>query len=280
MSRDATRAGRSPAPRPGPYLSMFGAGWRTATAYPVALVAAAGSVALSLALQLALWSAVFDARAGAATGGYSAPELSTYLVAANLLAVLLANQSDERLGGEVYRGDHVVGMVRPVGYLAGHAALGLAHVLVRLSMVAVPLAVASALLLDLRVPGPAGVALFLPSAALATALGLAFNLMVGMAGFVTTNTWGTRYLASTVTMFLSGQLVPLALLPAGARHVVEALPFAAMVSMPVRLLLGRYDGVAGALALLGAQAGWLLLLAAGCRVAWSAATRYGTVVGG
>jgi ABC-2 type transport system permease protein len=263
-----------------PYLAMLSAGRRTATAYPAALAAAAAGAALTMVVVVSLWSAVFAGRGGAETGGYTAREMSTYLVAANLLAVLLANQVDERLAGEVYRGDHVVGMVRPVGYLSTHTALAIPYVLVRLAVVAVPLGVCAVLLLDLQAPTVGGVLLFVLGAVLGTALAIAVNLLVGMAGFVTANTWGVRYLAGTVQAFLSGQLLALDLLPSPVRGVVEALPFAAMVSTPARLLLGRYDRPLGAVALLLTQAGWLAVLAIAGRLAWRAASAAGTAVGG
>lgn len=263
-----------------PYTAMLGAGLRTATAYPSAILATAASSALSLSVLVALWSAVYAQRSGAPVGGYSSAELATYLVASNLLAVLLANQADDRLAGEIYRGDHVVGMVRPVGYLFSHAALALPYVLVRLGLVSAPLAAVAGLVLDLRAPHPAGVALFVVSATLSTLLAITLNLLVGMAGFVTTSTWGVRYLSATLTAFLSGQLVPLAFFPPGLRRVVDLLPFAGMISTPVRLLLGRYDGLAGAAALLGGQMLWLAALAALCRYGWRAAAAAGTVAGG
>jgi ABC-2 type transport system permease protein len=259
---------------------MVGAGLRTATAYPSAIIATAVSGALSLSVLVALWSAIYAQRSGAAVGGYSLAEMSTYLVASNLLAVLLANQADERLAGEIYRGDHVVGMVRPVGYLFSHAALALPYVLVRLTLVAVPLAAGAALILDLNAPRPMSAVLFIVSAALSTLLAIASNLLVGMAGFVTTSTWGVRYLAATLTAFLSGQLVPLAFFPPGFRGIVEALPYAAMISVPVRLLLGDYRGFAGAAELLGTQALWLGLLGVACRYGWRAASAAGTIAGG
>lgn len=266
--------------RIGPYGAMAGAGLRTATAYPSAIVANAVSSALSLSVLVALWSAVYAQRSGAPVGGYTFAEMSTYLVASNLLAVLLSNQADDRLAGEIYRGDHVVGMIRPVGYLFSHTALAVPYVLVRLGFVSLPLAVLAAFVLDLRMPHLAGIAMFVLSAAMSTLLAIAMNLLVGMAGFVTTSTWGVRYLSATLTAFLSGQLVPLAFFPAGLRRVIDLLPFAAMISAPVRILLGRYDGSGGAATLLATQFLWLGLLGVACRYVWRVASAAGTIAGG
>jgi ABC-2 type transport system permease protein len=266
--------------RTGPYAAVLGAGVRTEAAYRSSLVATAVGTALSVTVLASVWSAVFDARGGRPAAGFTEPDLILYLVAANLLAVALRNEADVRLAGEVYRGDHVTGMVRPVGYLGTHAALGAAVVLVRVGLVAVPLALPAVLLLDLRAPAPGDLLLGLVSAVLAAGLAITANLLVGMAGFVTTNTWGVRYLYTTLAAGLSGQLIPLDLIPDRLRPGIEALPFASMVHTPTTLLLGRYDGAGGALLLLAVQVGWLAALALAARVAWRGATRVGTVAGG
>jgi ABC-2 type transport system permease protein len=56
--------------------------------------------------------------------------------------------------------------------------------------------------------------------------------------------------------FLSGALVPLALLPWGLGEVFAWLPFAATASAPLRI----YTGTGDALPLLAMQAGWAVAL--------------------
>jgi ABC-2 type transport system permease protein len=263
-----------------PYRAALGAGWRAETAYRAPLVADALSTTLMIVLLVSIWRAVYAARGGEPAGGYTAAEMTTYLVAANLLALLLGSGVDGRLDQEIQRGDHLSGLIRPVSYPVAHAALGLASVSVRVACVGLPLLLLAAVTLDLAAPRPAGVLLCLLSAALATALAIAVRLSVGMVGLVTVNSWGARHLYNNVQVALSGQVVALELLPGGLRPVVEALPFASMVSTPARLLLGRYDGAAEAAGLLGRQAGWLLAATAVAALVWRVVRRSATAVGG
>ncbi|MFB9903387.1 ABC transporter permease [Allokutzneria oryzae] len=259
------------------YGAVLGAGWRTALAYRGALLLTALTTALSLAVQLSVWNAVYDGRSG--IQGYDVTTMTTYLLAGNLLAVLLSNQIDDTLSGDIYRGDHVVGLLRPISFLGSHAAVALPYLAVRLVLVVVPLLAFALVFVPLATPTAVGFAWFLVSALLATALGILLNLLVGLAGFITTSTWGLRYLKGTVVAFASGQLVPLELMPSAVRGVLEWLPFAAMVNTPVRLLLGRIDGLA-ALNAVGVQLLWVGLGMLVCVLAWRGALRRGEVSGG
>ncbi|MDT0317650.1 ABC transporter permease [Streptomyces millisiae] len=259
------------------YGALLGAGWRTALAYRGALLLTALTTALSLVVQLAVWQAVYAEQREIAD--YDVTGMTTYLLAGNLLAVLLSNRVDDTLSGDIYRGDHVTGMLRPIGFLGTHAAIALPYLAVRLLLVVAPLLLCALGTVPLAAPAPAGLAWFLPAALLATTLGILLNLLVGLAGFVTTSTWGVRYLKGTVVAFCSGQLVPLELMPAAARSTLEWLPFTAMVATPVRLLLGRVEGAA-AWGALGLQLLWTALGVLACALAWRTALRRGEVSGG
>ncbi|TDC63741.1 ABC transporter permease [Streptomyces hainanensis] len=259
------------------YGALLGAGWRTALTYRGALLLTALTTAFSLVIQLAVWQAVYANQREIAD--YDVSTMTTYLLAGNLLAVLLSNRVDDTLAGDIYRGDHITGMLRPIGFLGTHAAVALPYLAVRLLLVVAPLLVCAAGAFTLAAPGLAGLAWFVPAALLATTLGILLNLLVGLVGFVTTSTWGVRYLKGTVVAFCSGQLVPLELMPDATRRVLECLPFTAMVATPVRLLIGRLEGTAAWQAV-GVQLLWTALGLLACGAAWRAALRRGEVNGG
>jgi ABC-2 type transport system permease protein len=129
-------------------------------------------------VQLSVWHAVYAGRDG--VGSYQPAEMTTYLVAGNLLAVLLANQIDDTLAADIYRGDYVVGMLRPISFLGAHAASAVPQVLIRLLLVTVPILVLAAIAVPLVAPTPEGLRGFLLSAGLAAVLGVLLNLIVGL----------------------------------------------------------------------------------------------------
>ncbi|WP_329485291.1 ABC-2 family transporter protein [Kitasatospora sp. NBC_01246] len=234
----------------------------------------------AVGLQVFLWRAVYAGRTGGLPGGYDLPELTTYVLLAQMLALLQASRVDEEVAGEVQRGDIAVSLLRPVSYPLARFAAGLPVSLVNAGTVAVPVVLLYALLLPLSAPSWAGGLLFALSAGLSLVIGFGVNLLVGLAGFVTTNIWGVRIVKDSVVAFFAGQVVPLALMPGPLAAVAHLLPFQALVDGPLRLLLGHYRGPAEAAGILAGQAGWAVGLTALAALAWRGAVRRVEVLGG
>ncbi|MFI8081765.1 ABC transporter permease [Kitasatospora sp. NPDC086009] len=234
----------------------------------------------AVGLQVFLWRAVYAGRTGGPPGGYDLPELTTYVLLAQMLALLQASRVDEEVAGEVQRGDIAVSLLRPVSYPLARFAAGLPVSLVNAGTVAVPVVLLYALLLPLSAPSWAGGLLFALSAGLSLVIGFGVNLLVGLAGFVTTNIWGVRIVKDSVVAFFAGQVVPLALMPGPLAAVAHLLPFQALVDGPLRLLLGHYRGPAEAAGILAGQAGWAVGLTALAALAWRGAVRRVEVLGG
>lgn len=234
----------------------------------------------AVGVQVFLWRAVYAGREGGLPGGYDLPRLTTYVLLAQVLGLMQANRVDEEVSGEVQRGDIAVSLLRPVSYPLARFAAGLPVSLTNATLVAVPVVLLYMMLLPLTTPNWTGVLLFACSAGLSLVIGFGVNLLVGLAGFVTTNIWGVRVVKDSVVAFFAGQVVPLALMPGPLAAVAHALPFQGMVDGPLRLLLGRYDGPLGAAGILAAQLAWAAALAALAALAWRRAVRRVEVLGG
>ncbi|MFF2409942.1 ABC transporter permease [Streptomyces sp. NPDC058092] len=231
-------------------------------------------------VQIFLWRAVYTSRDGGLPGGFDLPQLTTYVLLAQVLGLLQASRVDEEVAGEVQRGDIAISLLRPVNYPLTRFVAGLPVSLSNAVLVAVPVMTLYALLLPLAVPSWTGAVLFTFSAGLSLVIGFGVNLLVGLAGFITTNIWGVRVVKDSVVALFAGQVVPLSLMPGPLAAVAHALPFQGMVDSPLRLLLGRYDGVAGALGILLGQAVWAGVLTALAALAWNSAVRHVEVLGG
>ncbi|MFE2350045.1 ABC transporter permease [Kitasatospora cineracea] len=234
----------------------------------------------AVGLQVFLWRAVYAGRSGDLPGGYDLPELTTYVLLAQMLALLQASRVDEEVAGEVQRGDIAVSLLRPVNYPLARFAAGLPVSLANAGVVALPVVVLYALILPLAAPTWAGVPLFVLSAGFSMVIGFAVNLLVGLAGFLTTNIWGIRIVKDSVVAFFAGQVVPLALMPGPLAAVAHVLPFQGLVDGPLRLLLGHYQGPAAAAGILAVQAAWAAALAGVAALAWRGAVRRVEVLGG
>ncbi|WP_327687148.1 ABC transporter permease [Streptomyces sp. NBC_00467] len=234
----------------------------------------------AVGVQIFLWRAVYAGRTGGLPGGFDLPQLTTYVLLAQVLGLLQASRVDEEVAGEVQRGDIAVSLLRPVSYPLARFAAGLPVSLSNAVLVAVPVVFLYALLLPLAAPTWTGVLLFTFSMSLSLVIGFGVNLLVGLAGFVTTNIWGVRVVKDSLVAFFAGQVVPLALMPGPLAAVAHVLPFQGMIDGPLRLLLGRYHGPADAAGILAVQVAWASLLSGLAALAWSRAVRRVEVLGG
>jgi ABC-2 type transport system permease protein len=233
--------------------------------YRSAFVLTTVAAATAVTLQIFLWRAVAANAPGGRAGGYDATELTTYVLVGQMLFLLHLNRVDEEIATDIYRGDIVVSVVRPVSYPVMRFAACLPVVAVNAVLVVLPVLVLSVLVVPLAVPTGPDAALFVASAALSMVIAFGVNLLVGLAGFLTTNTWGLRNAKDAIVAFFGGQLVPVSFMPAALKAVCAALPFQGMIYSPLRLLLGRYRDAADAAMILAGQAAWAvgLLVASG-----------------
>src|SRR5699024_5025892 len=78
-------------------------------------------------------------------------------------------------------------------------------------------------------------------------------------GFWPIETRGVQVLYMVVSGFFAGLFVPIYLFPDWLLAIAQATPFPSMMMYPTDILSGRTTG-AGILAVLGAQAVWLLVM--------------------
>lgn len=82
-----------------------------------------------------------------------------------------------------------------------------------------------------------------------------------------------------ISLFLSGRIAPLGLLPPQLREWSEWLPFRYMISFPIEIATGAADG--GELARgFAIAAGWMMALIGALQWLWKAGMRKNQAVGG
>jgi ABC-2 type transport system permease protein len=235
---------------------------------------------ISLLAQIYLWRAVYGRQDGVALAGFTLAEMSSYLLVSNVLYLMLDNRVEHEIAADVMRGDIVVNFVRPLNYPVLKFFSSLPATITNLLFVGLPLCAAGALLFGLRLPGACGFGLFCLSVAMSLAIGFLVNAMVGALAFATTNIWGVQMMKTALVGILSGYLIPLSFFGPVLQRVGALLPFQSMIYAPLTLLLGKYDGAAGAAAILGAQLFWVLALALACAALWRALGARLEVLGG
>jgi ABC-2 type transport system permease protein len=250
--------------------------WRGDVFFSVAMGAA------RVALALVLWSAVFAGRAE--VGGMSLALVTGYYVIA--VFVFQFDQSgaaSRELAEEIRTGRFGKYLTKPVDPLswflassAGRSAFQAAVALGAAALVALALGLAGGAAGG-AVPGgavsliapisPLGILAALPPLA-SGLLSLALvNFMTGILAFRFQDVGAFQIAKDCLIEFISGAMIPLAMMPSWARGALGLTPFPALASLPADLALGRApDSYAKALAILLA---WNALLYLGARALYA-----------
>ena len=117
------------------------------------------------------------------------------------------------------------------------------------------------------------------SVVLALLLSAAFVMLLNIATAALLNDRGINALATPLVIVLSGNLLPLGLLPDTWQAVLVLQPFAGLLDIPVRLYFAEFTGWTAAGAL-GLQCFWITVLATLGRLAMASAMRRLDVQGG
>ena len=221
-----------------------------------------------------VWLAVLAA--GADAGGLTASGVVTYAFVTGAISATLQPTWATEIVERIRSGDIVTDLYRPVDFQLWWLARDAGASAYRLLTRGVSPVLVGGLLFDLALPTRPAVWLsFLVSLSLAFVVVFAWKLLVSLSAFWLLNPAGVVQLAGALFTFGSGSLLPLAFMPDWLEGTLRWLPFAAMLQLPLEVLLGR--GVVGPLA---RQAVWAIVLLAVGRVVLRRAERKLVVQGG
>ncbi|HUP85408.1 MAG TPA: ABC-2 family transporter protein [Acidimicrobiales bacterium] len=245
-----------------PYLATASMGATAGVGeHPVVLLDHAIAL-LRVALVVIIWKAIL--RSDAAPERPAPAAVLTYV----LLARVLLDQLDVRTGvlGAIWEGTIATRLLRPVSFFGDQLAAMAGGWWLRWATFSLPaIVVASFLGVDLA-PSTAGRGLaFLASLGLSIAVGAAVDFLFALLVIRWPESyWSLWFARDSLSPLVAGAVVPLVLLPWSIGTVLGWLPFAAMVSAPLRIYTG--DGEVGAL--LASQAAWALVLWTVTRRLW------------
>jgi ABC-2 type transport system permease protein len=227
----------------------------------------AGTVLVQLGLAFFLWRAVFSFRGVERIGGYTFEAMMLYYLLVPLMEKTTRGHEMGFLSREIYDGTLNRYLVYPVdtfGYkYVSHLAVSALAVVQTLAALALYLALFGRPDgVELRLlPMVAGV-----GAALAASL-LYFSLAAAleMVAFWADNVWSILTLFRFAIRLLGGGMIPLALFPEWSRTLLEALPFAYLLSWPIRIFMGQEPVLSTGWLWM---AGWTLVAMGLARAVW------------
>jgi ABC-2 type transport system permease protein len=221
--------------------------------------------------------AVYEERTD--VGGFDAIDAVTFTFVAQALLMALGMFSDTEIADRITTGDVVVDLQRPYDHQAWWAGVSYGKAAYYIVFRGVPPFLAGALAFHLRLPSPAHAVAFLASAFLAVGVAFGWRYLLQLTAFWLLDVRGANQLGWLTAQFLAGFFIPLVFFPGWLEAIARALPFAAMLQVPVEVWLGKHTG-SGLVGVLALQAVWLVALALAGRWVMSVAMRRVVVQGG
>jgi ABC-2 type transport system permease protein len=201
-----------------------------------------------------LWQAVYQGSGKSQLNGFRYREMIAYLLLTHISRMfssmpgLAAGIARDIREGTLKR--YLIQPVDLIGYLLSYR---VAHKVAYIATSALPYGLLFFLCRGFfdGLPGPMTLAAYAASLVLSFLIGFFFEVSVGMVGFWFLEVTSLLYIVMTLNFFISGQMLPLDLLPQPWAGFLKALPFQYMAYFPAVVFLGKIQGSALAWHLLG-----------------------------
>ena len=212
--------------------------------------------------------------------GWDLSDAVTYaFVTQGLISPMGIFLSSTELGPRIRSGDVAVDLYRPVDFQAWWLALDLGRALGNGILRSAPPILFGLLFFPVRLPAePVRWLEFAACCVIGYGVSFALRYTASLIAFWTMDERGIATIISTAGMFCSGLLLPLTIMPGALGTVVQHTPWAAVLQMPINVLLGTQSGGFGYALAFGGL--WALLLLGFGRVLTSSARRKVVVQGG
>jgi ABC-2 type transport system permease protein len=277
-----------PAPSPGPlalsrkYLRIFRASLVERMAYRGDFLVGTLLRFLPMITTILLWQAIYAGSGRSDLDGFRYREMIAYLLLTHISRMfssmpgLAAGIARDIREGTLKR--YLIQPLDLIGYLLSYR---VAHKVAYIVTSALPYGILFFLCRSYfdGLPGPATMAAYAVSLVLSFLIGFFFEACVGMVGFWFLEVTSLLYIVMTLNFFVSGQLLPLDLLPQPWAGLLKALPFQYMAYFPAVVFLGKVRGQALVLYLIGELA-WALAFMVLARVLYRLGLRRYSAYGG
>ncbi|MCX8132206.1 MAG: ABC-2 family transporter protein [Clostridia bacterium] len=230
-----------------------------------------------------LWKAVFTNSTSSTIAGFTLDEMISYIFISDITGRLVSSQADRTVSEEIKQGSIAINLVRPINYSSRLLSEAIGTVAWQFIMICLPIWLGFAVVRYASgghlPPDILTVTLYVFSIVLSFLILFMLNFCFGMLAFYTTATWGLSNLKLGILRFFSGELIPIAFFPLWLQNTMNFLPFGSMNYTPVMIYLEKFTGMR-ALAAIGIQSVWVIIMLLLSRWVWSRVIRRLTVLGG
>lgn len=232
---------------------------------------------ISITILYFFWDAIYAN--ATIISGLTREQTLNYVLLAFFFMPLVSNDLLWEFGSNLREGLMIHHLLRPVNFQAMNYAQQLGGLVTRMAF-QLPIMLLAMFLFDMQFPADLNTwVAFLLSALLGFTAMFFFSWLMACMAFYTTEIWGLGVLLEGITIFFSGSLVPLAMMPAWLRGIVLSVPFAQALAVPVGLLAG-ITPVSDAPRIWLIQLGWIFSMWILSNLVFRVAVRKITVQGG
>lgn len=230
-------------------------------------------------IQYFIWSSILGDHG--TMNGLDLDQLLVYFSIVTLLQYILNDNAMENLQQQIYSGNFLSFLLKPVSYISYAFAQKIGQRAVGFLMEFVPVYLLITLLFRLRVV-PEYPFWFVLSLALSFLLVFIINFCIGICSFWLTRILGLRMSFIVVRDLSAGIFIPLQMFPDWAQKLLFFLPFQYITYVPIRVFLGSYElgGYSFTIPqIVGIQAAVVAVMAGVLWLSWNRGLRKFTGVG-
>jgi ABC-2 type transport system permease protein len=259
-----------------PYIEFARKAFSREATYRIEVFTNIGSVLLRVYLLRSLWTALYAQNTAPASIPLHA--MITYATVALMMSLVLEVDGTRAIREKVREGTIATDLIKPISLPAYFFSDGIGATLLQ-ALLIVPSVLLALFIVHIDVPRPTVFLAFLVSFALGYAVNFLLNFLMNIVAFWTLETFAVQLMIRWASDLLGGQLLPLDFFPGTLGRIVEALPFAAIYSTPLRIYIGEL-GPAQWLPAMASQAMWVVLFGTAATFFWRVAERRVVVQGG
>lgn len=232
---------------------------------------------IMLVVFVSFWRAIYAETALIA--GLTLQQTLSYILLARIFGPLTSTSVLYYFGRILRDGQIEIELLRPVDFQAMNFSGRLGEMATEL-ILQIPVMLLAIGFFGLRLPvDPLVWGWFLLSALIGYAALFCFDWALGCVSFYITEIWGLSVMRYSLGMFFSGTFLPIVMMPEWLQLLVNSLPFAQALYVPVSLLSG-ITPLSEAPRLLLIQLGWLVAMLVLSRFVFRVAVRKVTIQGG
>lgn len=192
-------------------------------------------------IKFQLWQAIFASHPTGTIGNYDLETMLSYQSLMLIVALVAQGYNSANLSEEIRLGKISTYLIYPFSFLKHHIAVFLSFEIIQLAIAAVTIS----LLVGLKIVPLPGLGDLLMGTGYCLAVALCWftvQYLMGIFGFWLEETWVLRVMFITVGNFLSGAIIPLDLYPLWLQEALVYLPFPYLTYVPVKIMMGQYEG--------------------------------------